>query len=68
MSMRHWRVRITEDTPQLTRRMVLEAGTAAAALLSVGYPQLALGAALPDVETPPGPVTVGLQVNGRPAP
>jgi len=46
----------------VTRRRVLAAGTAAVALSVVGHPQLALGAGLPDAETP---VTVGLQINGR---
>ena len=39
----------------VTRRTVLEAGTAAAALSFIGHPQLALGAGLPDAETPPAP-------------
>jgi xanthine dehydrogenase YagT iron-sulfur-binding subunit len=50
----------------ITRRTVLEAGTAVAAFSFIGHPQLALGADSPDAETAPGPVTVGLQVNGRP--
>ncbi|MDB5411152.1 MAG: coxS [Rhodospirillales bacterium] len=50
----------------VTRRTVLEAGTAAAALCFIGHPQLALGAGLPDAETPPAPMTVGLRINGRP--
>jgi xanthine dehydrogenase YagT iron-sulfur-binding subunit len=50
----------------LTRRTVLEAGTAATALSLISHPQFALGAGLPDAETPPGLVTFGLQVNGRP--
>ena len=49
----------------VTRRRVLEAGTAAVALSVFGHPQLALGAGLPDAETPPDLVTVGLQINGR---
>jgi xanthine dehydrogenase YagT iron-sulfur-binding subunit len=56
----------TDRRLHVTRRTVLEAGTAAAALPFIGHPQLALGAGLPDAETPPGPVTVGLQINGRP--
>jgi xanthine dehydrogenase YagT iron-sulfur-binding subunit len=44
---------------------VLEVGTAAAAASFIGHPQHALGTELPDAETPPGLVTVDLQVNGR---
>jgi xanthine dehydrogenase YagT iron-sulfur-binding subunit len=56
----------TDTSLQVTRRAVLEAGTATAALSFIGHPQLALGAGLPDGETPPGPVTFGFQINGRP--
>jgi xanthine dehydrogenase YagT iron-sulfur-binding subunit len=56
----------TDTRLRISRRTVLEAGTAAAALSFIGYPQLALGAGLPEAETPPGPVTVALQINGRP--
>ena len=49
----------------MTRRTVLEVGTAAAAASFIGRPQLALGAESPDAAAPPGPVTVELQVNGR---
>jgi xanthine dehydrogenase YagT iron-sulfur-binding subunit len=49
----------------MTRRTVLEAGTAAAALSFVGHSQPALGAGSPAAEPPPVPVTVGFQVNGR---
>jgi xanthine dehydrogenase YagT iron-sulfur-binding subunit len=55
----------TDTRRHVTRRTVLEAGTAAVALSFIGHPQLALGAGLPDAETPPGLVTVGLQINGR---
>jgi xanthine dehydrogenase YagT iron-sulfur-binding subunit len=55
----------TDTRLHVTRRTVLEAGTAAAALSFIGHPQVARGAGLPDGETPPAPVTVGLQVNGR---
>ena len=55
----------TNPLLHVTRRMVLEAGTAAAALSIIGHPQLALGAGLPEAETMPVPVTVGLQINGR---
>ncbi len=55
----------TDTRFHVTRRTVLEAGTAAAALGFIGHPGFAQAAGLPDGETPPGPVTVGLQVNGR---
>jgi xanthine dehydrogenase YagT iron-sulfur-binding subunit len=57
--------KITDIRFQLTRRTVLEAGTAAAAFSFVGLPQPALGAGLSDAETPPDPVAVGLRINGR---
>ena len=55
----------TDRRLRVTRRTVLEGGTAAAAFSFIGSPQLALGEELPDAETPPGPVTVGLRINGR---
>ena len=48
----------------VTRRAVLETGTATAALCT-GLSQVALGADLSDTETLLVPVTVDLQVNGR---
>jgi xanthine dehydrogenase YagT iron-sulfur-binding subunit len=56
----------TDTRLHVTRRAVLEAGTAAAALSLIGRPQLALGAGLPDAETLPPPMTIGLRINGRP--
>jgi xanthine dehydrogenase YagT iron-sulfur-binding subunit len=57
----------TSDTRfAITRRAVLETGTAAVALLSTGFPQGALAAGLPDADTAPAPLTVQLQVNGQP--
>jgi xanthine dehydrogenase YagT iron-sulfur-binding subunit len=50
---------------RVTRRTVLEAGTAAAALSLIGNSQSALAAGTPDTEPPSAAVTVGLQVNGR---
>jgi len=50
---------------QLTRRAVLETGTATAALLFVGLPQGAFASDSPGVETPLAPTTVELRVNGR---
>jgi xanthine dehydrogenase YagT iron-sulfur-binding subunit len=50
---------------QLTRRAVLETGTATAALLLVGLPQVALASDSFDVETPLAPSAVELRVNGR---
>jgi xanthine dehydrogenase YagT iron-sulfur-binding subunit len=49
----------------VTRRTVLEAGTAAAALSFIGDPQSALSAGRPDGEPSPGTVTIGFQINGR---
>ncbi len=49
----------------VSRRTVLEAGAAAAAVSFVGHPQFALGADTPDAAAPPAPVNVGLQINGR---
>src|SRR5213082_1588716 len=51
---------------RLSRRTMLEAGTAVAALSFVGRPQLARSAGLADAETPPGPMTVRLLINGGP--
>src|SRR5437588_7320307 len=50
----------------VTRRTVLEAGTATAALSFIGHSQLACGAGLPDAETSLAAVTVRLLINGRP--
>src|ERR1700677_3999063 len=50
---------------EMTRRVVLEAGTAAAALLLTGLPQVAMAADLPDAEAPSSPVMVELQINGH---
>jgi xanthine dehydrogenase YagT iron-sulfur-binding subunit len=49
----------------VTRRLMLEAGTAAAALSFVGDTQLARAAGPPDAGSLLDLVTVGLQVNGR---
>jgi xanthine dehydrogenase YagT iron-sulfur-binding subunit len=49
----------------VTRRTMLEVGTAATALSFVGHSQPALGAGSPAAEPPPAPVTVGFLVNGR---
>jgi xanthine dehydrogenase YagT iron-sulfur-binding subunit len=51
---------------RVTRRLMLEAGTAAAAISFVGESQLARGAGLTKAEAPPEPVTVVIQINGRP--
>jgi xanthine dehydrogenase YagT iron-sulfur-binding subunit len=51
---------------RLTRRSLLEAGTAAAAFSLVSNSEVALGAGSPDSEPSPPSVTVGFQVNGRP--
>jgi xanthine dehydrogenase YagT iron-sulfur-binding subunit len=50
---------------EVTRRGVLESGTAAATLLFTGLPQAALAAGASDAEPSPAPVTVELQVNGH---
>ena len=50
----------------VTRRMILEAGTAAVALSFVGDTQFARAVGSPDAGSPPDLVTVGLHVNGRP--
>jgi len=55
----------TDTRFHVTRRTLLEAGTAAAALSFIGHPQSALAAGLPDAEPPPSSVTIGLQINGR---
>lgn len=56
-----------EDRPLgVTRRLMLEAGTAAAALSLVGDRQPAQAAGPPDAPSPPDLVTVGIRVNGRP--
>jgi len=49
----------------LTRRRVLEAGTAATALSVVGDPRLAQADTSSDAEVSSNLVTVGLQINGR---
>jgi xanthine dehydrogenase YagT iron-sulfur-binding subunit len=54
-----------DTPPHMTRRTVLEAGTAAAAVSLIGNPQAAVGAGLPDVEPPPAPITVGFRINGQ---
>jgi xanthine dehydrogenase YagT iron-sulfur-binding subunit len=51
--------------PRVTRRTVLEAGTATVALSFIGHSHSVLAASAPDAEPPPFPVTVGFQVNGR---
>jgi xanthine dehydrogenase YagT iron-sulfur-binding subunit len=50
----------------VTRRSMLEAGTAAAALSFVGHTQLSRAAGAPDAESSLDLMTVELQVNGRP--
>jgi xanthine dehydrogenase YagT iron-sulfur-binding subunit len=50
----------------MTRRTVLEAGTAAATLSLIGDPPHALAAGKPDADALPDPVTVELRINGRP--
>src|SRR5947209_15681479 len=50
----------------VTRRTVLETGATAAAISFIGHPEFALAAGLPDAELSPGPMTVELQINGRP--
>jgi xanthine dehydrogenase YagT iron-sulfur-binding subunit len=49
----------------VTRRVMLEAGTAAAALSLVGESQIARGATPADAGVPPDRVTVAIQINGR---
>ncbi len=53
----------TDHRLQMTRRAVLETGTAAVALMATGLPDSALAAEPPEAEPPP--VTVTLQVNGQ---
>jgi xanthine dehydrogenase YagT iron-sulfur-binding subunit len=50
----------------VTRRTVLETGASAAAISFVGYPHFALAAGLSEGEASSLPVTVELQINGRP--
>jgi xanthine dehydrogenase YagT iron-sulfur-binding subunit len=50
---------------EVTRRVVLEAGTAVAALLVTGLPRVALAADIRDAEPLPSPVTVELRINGK---
>jgi xanthine dehydrogenase YagT iron-sulfur-binding subunit len=55
-----------EDTHiRLTRRAVLESGTATAALLFAGLPRDAFALDSTDSETPAAPTTVELRVNGQ---
>jgi xanthine dehydrogenase YagT iron-sulfur-binding subunit len=56
----------TDGHRHVTRRTVLEAGTAAAAISFIGDPQLARGAGVPEGTASPDVVTVELQINGRP--
>jgi xanthine dehydrogenase YagT iron-sulfur-binding subunit len=51
---------------QVGRREVLMTGAVATAVCLTGLPQAARSAGSPDMETAPAPVTVELQVNGRP--
>jgi xanthine dehydrogenase YagT iron-sulfur-binding subunit len=57
--------RDTDTRFHVTRRTLLEAGTAAAALSFLGHPQSALAVGSADAEPPPSPVTIGFQINGR---
>jgi xanthine dehydrogenase YagT iron-sulfur-binding subunit len=50
---------------EVTRRVALEIGAAAAAVLFAGLPQVALAADVRDAEPPPSPVMVELQINGH---
>jgi hypothetical protein len=54
----------TDTRFPVTRRTLLEAGTAVAALSFIGHSQSAPAAALPAAEPPPRPVTIEFQVNG----
>jgi xanthine dehydrogenase YagT iron-sulfur-binding subunit len=56
---------IPDNRHLLTRRTMLEAGTAAAAASLIDRAQPALGAGLTGAEPPPDTVTVGLRINGR---
>jgi xanthine dehydrogenase YagT iron-sulfur-binding subunit len=49
----------------MTRRVVLEAATAASAILLTGRPSTARAADLPNPQPPAPPVTVELLINGR---
>ena len=49
----------------VTRRTVLETGTAVAVFALTGLPQIAYGAEPPDNEAPAAPVDVELRVNGQ---
>jgi xanthine dehydrogenase YagT iron-sulfur-binding subunit len=49
----------------VTRRVVLETGAAAVAVLLTGRPSTALAAEPPDPQPPAPPVTVELRINGR---
>jgi xanthine dehydrogenase YagT iron-sulfur-binding subunit len=49
----------------VTRRVALETGTAAAAVLLIGRPPTALAADAPDPQQPVPAVTVELRINGR---
>ena len=55
-----------DEHRHVTRRTVLEAGTAAAAISLIGDPQLARGAGMPEGKASSDVVTVELQINGRP--
>lgn len=55
-----------DDDFQVGRRAVLVTGAAAAVLGFTGLPQAAPGSGLSEPEKIPAPVTVELQVNGRP--
>jgi xanthine dehydrogenase YagT iron-sulfur-binding subunit len=56
---------MAHDEPfDVSRRVVLEAGGASAALLLSGLPKAVLGAGLPDVRAAPAAVEVTLQING----
>jgi len=50
---------------KVTRRTVLETGATTAAVSFIGHSQLALAAGFAGGETPPEPVIVEFQVNGR---
>jgi xanthine dehydrogenase YagT iron-sulfur-binding subunit len=57
--------RTMDTSSHVTRRTVLETGTAAAALSLVGDWQPARGAGLPADEVPPASATIGFRVNGH---
>jgi xanthine dehydrogenase YagT iron-sulfur-binding subunit len=50
---------------EITRRVALEIGTAAAGLLITGLPHAAVAAEPREPEAPPSPVAVELQINGH---